>query len=136
MLKARPRFIVVHLVWSTSARRALLAPDVDGQLIAVLGRQASAVACTLLAAGCATNHVHALVQMAPTATLGELARRLKGGSSHGVNASVMLREPLRWQQGYWAQSVGPAELPHLERYVRGQRAPHQDEAAHEGWLHG
>lgn len=126
--------LVVHLVWATHHRDGVIAEASDPWFAAAFERIAREVGCVLLAAGNASDHVHLLVRYPAQLPVSELARRLKGASSHAWNAersSNHLR--FAWQSGFWAESVSPSETPHLIRYVREQRAHHHDCSAPEPW---
>jgi REP element-mobilizing transposase RayT len=87
----------------------------------------------MLLAGCAWDHVHTVVMLSPTVTLADLVQRMKGASAHDVNAARMLNARLRWQHGYWAESVGPGDVSPLVRYLRMQRPHHDDSHPAEAW---
>src|SRR5215218_8479507 len=55
--------------------------------------------------------------------LARLAKRV-GTETHAIGAAVPHATGHLWQAGYWAESVGPFELPAVVAYVRDQRAHH------------
>lgn len=99
----------------------------------MLGVGAHSVGCALLAAGCAPDHVHVLVRVAPIVALAYLVQRLKGGSAYESNHGALLSPRLAWQAGYWAESVSPGDLEALTRYLRSQRQHHESGKAPEPW---
>lgn len=126
--------LFVHLVWSTAGRVAILTPEIDQALAEVLTSKAAELGCVMRAAGNAADHVHVLAQYSPAVAVAELVRRLKGASSRHANAARWMATPLRWQTGYWAESVGAAQLSALSGYILGQRARHADaNACNEPW---
>ena len=124
--------LLVHVVWATAGRVAVLPQAADAWLAEVLRGKACDVGCRLVACGSASEHVHVLLRYPSTVRLADAVHRLKGGSSHDWNASRR-RPRLSWQPGYWAESFGPAELPTLVRYVERQRTHHGDALAPEPW---
>jgi hypothetical protein len=70
---------------------------------------------------------------ASSATLASLAQHLKGASAFQVNQHRLLPGRLAWQEGYWAESLGPAELDSLVDYLRVQRARHDASHPAERW---
>ena len=113
MSSRSPAFVLIHVVWATAHRRPLLVSSLDDRLGGLLGRKARELGCVLFAAGFALDHVHALVRVAPVVPLADLVQRLKGASAHDFNEARLLPQALHWQAGYWAESVGPAELAPL-----------------------
>jgi putative transposase len=125
--------VLVHLVWATRWRRPLLPATFDATLGAILGEKSRDLGCILLAAGCASDHSHVVVRVAPGVALANLVQRLKGACAHDVNQRALLPHALHWQAGYWAESLGPADFDSLARYVRAQRDSHDDSHPAERW---
>jgi REP element-mobilizing transposase RayT len=92
-----------------------------------------ATGCLLLQAGIASDHVHVLVRVGAAVSLADLVQRLKGGSAYDVNRGAPPERRLCWQVGYWAESVSPADVDPLCRYLRVQRARHDDSSPLERW---
>lgn len=125
--------VVVHMVWGTRHRTPSLPPSLDLQLEALLAALAREAKCSLLLAGIASDHVHTLVRVGATASLADVARRMKGGSAYALNQRAFAVRSVRWQNGYWAESVGPADIEPLVCYLRRQRAHHDDSHPAELW---
>lgn len=126
-------YVVVHIVWATRHRTPSLPPSLDPRLEALLAALAREAGCVLLLAGIASDHVHTLLRIGTTASLADLVRRMKGGSAYALNERTPAPRPLRWQSGYWGESVSPADLDPLVRYLRRQRAHHDDSHPAELW---
>lgn len=101
----------------------------------MLGRKARELGCTLIAGGCAPDHVHLIVRLAPMACLANLVRHMKGASAHELNHDPRT-SPFQWQRHYWAESIAPADLAPVTSYVRGQRQHHDPQHPSELWLSG
>ena len=128
-----PAVALVHIVWATRRRRALLPPAFDVTLLAMLGHNARRLNSSLLAAGCADDHVHVVVRLSPAAALADLVRQLKGASSHDIADRALLPPGFSWQDGYGAESLAPPDFDHLASYVRAQRHRHDDSNPAERW---
>ena len=128
--------LLVHLVWATIGRARILAPDIDDALAGWLCEKARDCGCAVLGAGNSSDHVHVLVQHPPTMPVAELARLLKGSSSHRARVVYGRASPVRWQAGYWAESMSPTHLAALASYVRDQRKHHVDSIELEPWEAG
>jgi putative transposase len=118
-------FVCVHVVWSTRGRVAVMARDVDDLLSASVRSAASDVGCSAIAVGNAADHVHALLRVAPNVALSTLVQRIKGRTSRGLG--------LRWQVGYFAESIGVADLTTVAAYVERQRVHHDGSHPLELW---
>ena len=60
----------------------------------------------------------------PATALSALVQGCKGGLSYLVNQARILPAPLRWQRGFWAESVSASSLPRLVAYLQRQRLHH------------
>jgi putative transposase len=125
---------MAHLVWATKNRGRLLHPSVDQELANFFRRKAAQLACTLLAAGNADDHVHVLVRYHSECSMAMLVRSLKGASSREHNRTEPPYElSLYGQDGYWAESCGPQAVPGLIRYLHRQRQHHALSQSPEPW---
>jgi len=79
-------FVAIHMAWATRWRLRLLAQDRDPRLALVLNEAARREDATLLAIGVAPDHVHVVARLAARGSVSSLAQRLKGLSSHEMNA--------------------------------------------------
>lgn len=125
--------LLVHLVWATRHRAPTLEPCVDGWLAALFERKARRIDCRALAAGCADDHVHVLVQYPARVSVATIAHRLKGASSRELHRLPAPTPVVDWQVGYWAESVSPRDLDALTHYIRRQRAHHREHPSRERW---
>jgi len=57
-------------------------------------------------------------------TLAAIVQRLKGASSYECNHQQLLPQRLRWQRGYWAETVAPDAVVPLIQYLAMQREHH------------
>jgi len=87
----------------------------------------------MIAIGCAHDHVHSVIRLASSVSLGELVRRMKGASAYEMNHDPKSRRRIVWQEGYWAESFDPADFGSLLHYVRHQRDHHDDSHPAERW---
>ena len=55
----------------------MLTPSVDERLFGIVGRKADEVGSTLIAGGCAMDHVHVLLRLGMNVTISELVQRMK-----------------------------------------------------------
>src|ERR1019366_6597142 len=117
------------MVWATHRRAPSLLETIDARLARLVAAKCGELGCRAVAVGNAADHVHALVVLAPTASVASLAHRLKGATSRILG--MQLERPFGWQAGYFAESV--VDVARVARYVRGQRQRHRGSARAEGW---
>src|SRR6185312_3962815 len=111
-------FVFVHVVWATRGRHPLVPPEMDRALAGCIREEVVALRCRALAVGNASDHVHALVQVASSVALATLVQKMKGATSR------IFQTP--WQEGYFAESVRVGDLEPLASYIADQRAHHDD----------
>jgi putative transposase len=126
--------LLVHVIWATNDRVALLLPEHDALLHSLIVASLAPARARVGAFGASDDHVHVLIELAATARLCDVVQALKGVSARRWNEQPPRDAPLiRWQEGYWARSVSPADVTALGRYVREQRAHHGTSTLPEPW---
>lgn len=115
--------VLVHVVWAVYDREPTFMQSRDALLHDLLRAEAAKLRSTLVAVGNADDHVHVLVELHRTVALATLVQQLKGATAHAWN--IERHDPwLRWQSGYWAESVCAEHLEDVASYVRAQRHHH------------
>lgn len=125
--------VFVHVVWAVAERAPVLPPSLDATLDALLRAHARDAGGRVLAAGCADDHVHALVRLPSTVTLATVVQYLKGKTAYVVNRRRLLPDPLHWQPGYAAHSIDPDALDAVTAYVLDQRSRHHSRTTLSRW---
>lgn len=121
-------WLFFHLVWATRSRHPTIARSLDPSLERALSKLASAQGASMHAYGAYDDHVHVLVQLPPELGLSVLVNHIKGASSNAFG-----RSGIRWQAGYWAESVSRSALAPCSRYVSDQRRRHAAGMHDEPW---
>ena len=113
---------LVHIVFSTKQRQALIVEEMGSALHAYLAGTARRLDCECFLVGGVQDHVHLALRLAPTRTSAKVVSEIKTASS------VWMKEKgvagFAWQRGYGLFSVGPADLGALMQYIDGQRKHH------------
>jgi putative transposase len=117
--------LVFHFNWATKNREALLTPTVEARLIPYLASRCKEWKYELHAANGAENHFHVLVSLTPSMLIADVAKNLKGATSHYINKESGLNETLYWQDGYGVVSVRQKEIPAIAEYIRKQKEHHR-----------
>lgn len=127
--------ILVHLVFSTKNREALLADDIRDELHAYIGGIVENQKGTLLKAGSVADHIHLLIAMPRTCAPADLVQEIKTGSSKWLKTKGSQYANFHWQGGYGIFSISPSHRPALENYIRNQAAHHRRVIFQEEYRH-
>ena len=115
-----------HLVWPTKYRREILTPGVQSYLLEVLKELPKyRPELIIKEANTDQDHIHLLVSIPPTVTVGSVVRLLKTNTANALNQKFPhLREVYWgtrsiWSAGYFASTVGVnGEV--IRRYIQNQ----------------
>jgi putative transposase len=102
----------------------LISTEVEALLVPYLVEKCRQLGYALHAVGCVEDHVHLLLTLRPTDTIADVARRLKGSSSHFVNDETDSLDVLYWQRGYGALSLRKRDIPFVKEYIERQKEHH------------
>ena len=126
-MKRRSAFshLIYHFVWATKNREPLITPEVEARLWPYIGAKCKELGYVLLAVGGIEDHTHVLIELLPTMLVADVAKNLKGASSHYINKESGLPATLYWQDGYGVITLRKAEVPRVARYIQTQKAHHR-----------
>lgn len=88
-----------HFVWATKQRLPLLEEPVGEQVRAFIVAKSAELGYGLIAVNSVFDHMHLLVALRPTVLVADVAKMLKGSSSHFANHVLTMRDSLYWQEG-------------------------------------
>jgi putative transposase len=115
-------FNLVHIIFSTKDRRALIADELSLALHAYLAGAARKLDCECFRTGGVADHVHLALRLPPTKLAAKVVSEIKTGSSIWMKQQGV--KDFAWQRGYGLFSVSPAYIGALVRYIETQRAHH------------
>ena len=118
-------FLLVHIIFSTKDRKAWLSDAVRQELHAYMASVAGTGENFCFRVGGVEDHVHIAVLLARNATVAELVESMKVSSSKWIKTKGPEFARFRWQRGYTAFSVGPADRPALLKYIDAQATHHR-----------
>lgn len=72
-----------------------------------------------------SNHIHCLVRMSSTQSISDIVQLLKGRSSTWMNENRFLPYKFKWEDEYFAFSLGYSQLPEFEKYFVNQSKYHE-----------
>ena len=117
--------VLVHIVFSTKERRAMLrGDDLRREMYKYLGGISNNLDCPPIIVGGTDDHVHLLARQARTIALADWIKELKRGSSIWIKTKGQALECFQWQAGYGAFSVSQSQSARVQRYVASQEEHH------------
>ncbi len=117
--------ILLHLVFSTKNREAMLSDDVRDELHAYIGGILENQKGTLLRAGSVADHIHLLIAHPRTCSPSDLVQEIKTGSSKWLKTKAARNATFHWQSGYGMFSISPGHRSALEKYIASQAEHHR-----------
>jgi putative transposase len=121
--------VYLHLVWTVKERAMLLTPEIRE----IIFRQIRAVGqredCPVQAVGGVEDHVHVVVLFATTIAIADLAKKMKGSTSHLIGTHFPTLN-FEWQGGYGVFPVMPNLLTKVIDYVNNQEEHHRENTLH------
>jgi len=118
--------VLVHIVFSTKERRALLQ---NRDLRVEMHRYIAGISANLespaIIVGGATDHVHLLACQSRTITLAEWVKELKRASSLWAKKKSQQWNLFQWQAGYGAFSVSQSQKQRVREYISNQEEHHR-----------
>jgi REP element-mobilizing transposase RayT len=109
-----------HLTWHTYRHEPVISAAVAPIVTDSVGRAARRTRSLVLAQGVLSDHIHLLIRCAPDATISAFVREAKSESSRRVGKA------LRWQRGYFADSISYSDVIGVRRYIASQFTRHPD----------
>lgn len=119
--------LVYHFVWGTADRLPLITCAVEARLLPFLEDKCRELGHGLHAVNCVEDHVHLLLTLKPSDSVSDVAKNLKGSSSHFINKVLPLEDVLYWQRGYGVLSLRKKDIPVVADYIGTQKVQHRTE---------
>ena len=115
--------ILLHIVFSTKRREAMITDEIRERLYAYLGGIVRAEQGTLYAIGGIEDHVHLLIRWRADAAISDLMRTLKSRSTKWVKSEFGC--DFAWQEGYAVFSVSKSQEDAVRGYIGKQVEHHR-----------
>ena len=113
-----------HFVWATRNRLPLITPVVEARIFPYIGAKCKEWDYGLYAVNGTEDHLHVLVELTPAMLIADVARNLKGASSHYINKDTNLSDMLYWQDGYGVISLRKDDVAKVVSYIQRQKVHH------------
>jgi putative transposase len=124
--------ILLHLIFSTQGRRALIKPEFRDDLFAYLGGIIREMHGTALIINGTADHVHMLLRVRPVHSPAEIARVVKTNSSRWVREKWSPK--FAWQTGYGVFSVSESNVAGVTEYIAAQEEHHKKHSFQEEFV--
>ena len=124
--------ILLHFIFSTHQRRALIKPEFRDDLFAYLGGIIREMKGTALIVNGAVDHVHMLIRVRPVHSAAEMVRVVKANSSRWVREKHSPR--FGWQTGYGVFSVSESSVAAVTAYIAEQEEHHKKHSFQEEFV--
>jgi putative transposase len=115
---------LMHCVFATKKRRALINVDLQRRLWPHLGGIAPENQMRALVVGGVEDHVHVLLSIPSTLAVAKAIQLLKGNSSKWIHEMFNECSDFEWQEGYGAFSIGVSGIEDTTKYIQGQKEHH------------
>jgi len=123
-----------HFVWSTKYRTPMIDDAIELAVNSILYSKAKELQLEIIESNGTSDHLHVLLKARPSIAPADIAKHLKGSSSHFVNHVTLKGDNLRtlyWQDGYGVTSVSPGAVSSVRQYVRKQKEHHNNHTLQE-----
>lgn len=120
--------VIVHLIWATKNRQKLISKNARPRVEHHIRSYAKENEILLDIINVQIEHVHVLIYLLSNQQVDQIAKLLKGESSHWINANNLLPQRFSWQRGFGAFSVSPSHLNVVRRYIAHQDEHHRTKA--------
>jgi putative transposase len=118
--------ILVHIVFSTKERRAMLQnTELRDEMHRYLAGVCVNLECPAVIIGGAIDHVHLLANQSRTITLANWVKELKRSSSLWAKEKSPQWSQFQWQAGYGAFSVSLSQKDRVREYIHFQEKHHR-----------
>lgn len=118
--------IWIHLIFGTKERLPLINSGYESKLYVQLKNILEVdFNCRIKALNGTADHIHILFLQNQNHSISEIAKNVKGNSSHWINQNGFLKTKFAWQTGYGAFSVSESMVDNVKRYIDNQKEHHR-----------
>lgn len=116
--------IWIHLVFTTYKRTPWLKKEIRNDVCRHIIHNCEEKEIFLQQVNGYTEHLHCLVSLGKDQCISKVAQLIKGESSFWINKNKLVPEKFRWQDDYWAVSIGESQVERVVNYIKNQEAHH------------
>ena len=117
--------VLIHTIFSTKNRRALIQSPVDRDLYSYIAGIAKSHGSFVYEVGGVEDHVHILQTLPRAMPVCKLVEEIKKSSSRWIKGKGIRYSDFAWQSGYGAFSIGQSGIDGLRKYIQDQKEHHK-----------
>ena len=117
--------ILVHVIFSTKKREPFIQQEVMSDLHSYMVGIARSHGSHVHEIGGIEDHVHLMISLPRTISIGKLLEEIKKGSSKWIKTKGGNYNGFSWQRGYGAFSIGQSSFDNLRKYIQNQKEHHK-----------
>ena len=117
--------VYVHFVWTTKNVQRILISSARPRVHKHLFENARENSIFVETLNIQPEHVHLLIKLSQRQTVEDVAKMLKGESSHWINLHNIIEPKFAWQTGYGAFSVSYTHYKDVVAYINNQDEHHK-----------
>jgi putative transposase len=116
--------IWIHLIFSTKHRQPFLSKNIRYEIFNHILENCKLKGISLKTINGHTDHVHCLISLGKDQNIAEVTQLIKGESSFWINKNKMVNGKFKWQNDYFAISIGEKDVPRVMYYIQNQEEHH------------
>jgi putative transposase len=115
--------VVYHLIWCPKRRKAILVGDIKERLEQLINEVTNEHGWSILALAIQPDHVHLFLRGDPYTAPSDIARFIKGRSSHVLREEFpeLLKLPSLWTHSFFVSTAGNVSSETIQRYIERQK---------------
>ncbi len=125
--------LYLHMIWATWDRLPLVTAEIEDRIYAAIAAKCRELKCEPLAINGVEDHVHLLVRFHTTVSVAQLAKGVKGSSSHLVTHEINPGEFFKWQGAYRAFTIRKSDVPKVIAFIQKQKQHHSEMNLNPEW---
>ena len=126
--------IYIHVVFAVEGRQSLIQSEHNDELQKYITGIVTAQRHKLIAINNVPDHLHVLIGLRPDASLSDLVRDIKAGSSKFINEKRWVMGRFSWQEGFGAFSHARSQLDTVVHYILNQQRHHKQQSFRDEYL--
>jgi len=126
--------VLIHVIFSTKGRQPLIRESFRERLYEYMGGLARQEFGPALSIGGTENHVHGLLSINTSISIGEAMSKWKSLSSGWVHKAFAEAPDFGWQSGYGVFSVSQSNALGVKKYIEAQPERHQTRTFEEEFI--
>ncbi len=114
----------VHMIFSTKNRVPMINPEHEGKIYDHMQEQLNKLGCLPIRINGMPDHVHLLFLLSHTKTIADIAKQVKGNTSHWINTNNLCSQKFAWQDGVRVFGVSESMVARTKNYIDNQKRHH------------